>query len=420
MTVPATHDIAIWGIAALATAGVVVRPFKLPEATWAVAGAALLVVLGLLPSADALRAIGKGGEVYLFLTGMMLLSEIARRDGVFDWVAAIAVNAARGSPARLFALVYAIGIVVTTFLSNDATAVVLTPAVFAAAKTARAEPLPYLFICAFIANAASFVLPISNPANLVLYGNHVPPLAQWLGSFALPSLAAIGATYLALRWVEGKRLGSVCAARVDQPKLSPGGRTALGGIVLTAIVLTAVSAFDVPLGWPTLAMGVLTAATALVRERAAPWPVLKAISWPVLPLVAGLFVLVEAVDSTGVTAALAAALRSGAETSITATGAVAGGLLALGSNLINNLPAGLIASTAIAQAQPPRQVVDALLIGVDLGPNLSITGSLATILWLTAIRREGVDVGFVRFLKVGAVVMPPALMLAIGVRLALG
>jgi arsenical pump membrane protein len=95
-------------------------------------------------------------------------------------------------------------------------------------------------------------------------------------------------------------------------------------------------------------------------------------------------------------------------------------LLALGSNLINNLPAGLIASTAVAQAQPPKPVVDALLIGVDLGPNLSITGSLATILWLTAIRREGVEVGFVRFLKPGAIVMPPALVLAIGVRLALG
>jgi arsenical pump membrane protein len=86
------------------------------------------------------------------------------------------------------------------------------------------------------------------------------------------------------------------------------------------------------------------------------------------------------------------------------------------SNLMNNLPAGLIASTAIVQARLPQKVVDALLIGVDLGPNLSITGSLATILWLTAIRREGEEVGFVKFLKVGALVMPPALILAIGVR----
>ncbi len=419
MTTTPAH-VAIWVIAALATAGVIIRPFKLPEAVWAVGGAILLLVAGLLPFGDGIKAIGKGTDVYLFLTGMMLLSEIARREGVFDWVAARAVNAAHGSPGRLFALVYAIGIVVTTFLSNDAAAVVLTPAVAAAAKQAKAEPLPLLFICAFIANAASFVLPISNPANLVLYGDHVPPLGAWLGSFALPSLVAIGATYLVLWFVEGRRLGDTCEAEVDQPELSPGGRTALGGIVLTAIVLTTVSALDVPLGLPTLVMGMLTTGAALWRSRDAPWPLLKEISWAVLPLVAGLFVLVEAVNATGLAAYLAGLVKAGAASSVAWTGAVAGGGLAVVSNLMNNLPAGLIASTAITQAQPPKPVIDALLIGVDLGPNLSITGSLATILWLTAIRREGEAVGFWQFLKVGVVVMPPALMLAIGVRLAIG
>ena len=87
---------------------------------------------------------------------------------------------------------------------------------------------------------------------------------------------------------------------------------------------------------------------------------------------------------------------------------------------MNNLPAGLIASTALQQAEVPKIVTDGLLIGVDLGPNLSITGSLATILWLTAIRREGEDIGFWRFLKVGMVAMPPALAAALGARLLIG
>ncbi len=87
---------------------------------------------------------------------------------------------------------------------------------------------------------------------------------------------------------------------------------------------------------------------------------------------------------------------------------------------MNNLPAGLVASTAVAQAHPPRLMVDALLIGVDLGPNLSITGSLATILWLQAIRREGQDVSFGQFLKVGSVTMIPALAAALGTRLLIG
>ncbi len=412
-------NLAIWIIAALATAGVIARPFKLPEAVWAVAGAAVLLLVGLLPWRDGLEAVGKGFDVYLFLTGMMLLSETARREGVFDWVAAFAVNRARGSPRRLFLLIYGVGVLVTAFLSNDAAAVVLTPAVAAAARKAKVPALPYLFICAFIANAASFVLPISNPANLVLYGDHTPPLGRWLASFALPSTLSIVATYVMLRLVEGRRLPAQCKGGVAQPKLSAGGWTAVAGIVVTAIALLVVSALDQRLGLPTCVLGGLTTAAVLIRDRASPWPTLKGVSWAVLPLVAGLFVLVEAVNRTGLTTTLASALSEAAKASAIGAAAASGALLAFVSNLMNNLPAGLIASTAILSAHPPQKVVDALLIGVDLGPNLSITGSLATILWLTAIRREGETVGFWRFLKVGAIVMPPALVLAIGARLIL-
>ena len=118
------------------------------------------------------------------------------------WVA----DFCRAAPQRLFALVYAVGTVVTVLLSNDATAVVLTPAVYAATKAAGATPLPYLFACAFIANAASFVLPISNPANLVIFGSHMPHLAAWLAQFGLASVISIGVTYLALRITQRRAL----------------------------------------------------------------------------------------------------------------------------------------------------------------------------------------------------------------------
>jgi arsenical pump membrane protein len=126
---PVLANIAIWTVAGVAVAGVVARPFRFPEAVWAVAGAGLLVGAGLVPAARAGAAVARGTDVYLFLAGMMLLSEVARREGVFDWVASQAVRAARGSPRRLFALIYGVGVIVTTILSNDATAVVLTPAV---------------------------------------------------------------------------------------------------------------------------------------------------------------------------------------------------------------------------------------------------------------------------------------------------
>ncbi|MFM0642876.1 arsenic transporter [Paraburkholderia bryophila] len=409
-----------WGIAAAATTGVIVRPFKWPEAVWAVAGAGLLVSLHLLPVDLAIRAVNRGSDVYLFLIGMMLLSEVARREGLFDWVAVLAVNHAKGSPRRLFLLVYLVGVVITAFLSNDATAVVLTPAVFAAAKKARTPPLPLLFICAFVANAASFVLPISNPANLVLYGNHTPALGAWLTRFAVPSLLSIGLTYALLRWTQREALSGQCEADLESSKLSASGRVALAGIAVTAAVLLTVSAFDIPLGWPTATLGALTAMIVLIRERKSPLPMIFEISWSVLPLVAALFVLVEMLDHTGVIAALAALLQHAALHSELATAASAGGIIAIASNLMNNLPAGLIASSTVMQAHGSRLVTDALLIGVDLGPNLSITGSLATILWLNAIRREGEDVGFMTFLKVGAVVMLPTLALTLFTRIVVG
>jgi len=403
-----------WGIAAAATAGIIVRPFSWPEFIWAVAGAALLVLLGLLSPGDALAGIEKGTDVYLFLTGMMLLSELAREQGLFDWLAARAARLAKGSPARLFTLVFGVGTVVTAFLSNDATAVVLTPAVAAVVKAAEAkEPLPYLFICAFIANAASFVLPISNPANLVIYGSHMPPLLQWLPRYALPSLLSILATYAVLRLTQRKRLRQEVSSEIKVPELSGAGKMAALGIVGTACVLLASSAFDIQLGLPTFLAGVVTAILVLWRARCGPVSVLKNISWGVLPLVAGLFVLVEALEKTGVTNDLAGLLHGLVQRSATLAAWATAVVLAVGCNLVNNLPAGLVAGRVVEIAKVPEHVRAAVLIGVDLGPNLSVTGSLATILWLTALKREGQSVSAWQFLKLGALVMPPALLLAI-------
>jgi len=406
-----------WGIALAATAGVILRPFKWPEAIWAVAGALLLVVLGLLPVSIAWEAVGKGTDVYLFLIGMMLLSELGRREGLFEWIAAIAVNHAKGSPRRLFLLVYLVGVVVTTFLSNDAAAVVLTPAVFAAAKKADTNPMPLLYVCAFIANAASFVLPISNPANLVLYANHPPALGLWVARFAVPSILSIVATFAMLRWTQRGDLVGTCARDLPVEKLSAAGKVTLAGICLTAIALLIVSAFDMQLGLPTAILGILTAVVVMVKERQSPFALVRDISWSVLPLVAGLFVLVEMLVHTGVIARLSALLTMAVQHNPSGAAVVSGVAVAFGSNAINNLPAGLIASATALSAHSPERVVDALLIGVDLGPNLSITGSLATILWLSSIRREGMDVSFMQFLKVGVLVMVPALVLALGARL---
>ena len=410
-----------WGIAGLATAAVIARPFSWPEFIWAVAGAGLLVALGLLSPGEAWAGVARGTDVYLFLTGMMLLSELARQEGLFDWLAARAALLAKGSATRLFSLIFAVGTVVTVFLSNDATAVVLTPAVAAVVRTADAkEPLPYLLICAFIANAASFVLPISNPANLVIYGSHMPPLLQWLPRYGLPSLLSIAATYVVLRRTQRSRLDQALAAKIEVPSLALPGRLAALGIALTAAVLLVSSGFGIQLGLPTFLAGAATALLVLTCSRCGPVDVVKNISWGVLPLVAGLFVLVEALEKTGVTRALAGLMQQLVRQSATLAAWASGALLAVGCNLVNNLPAGLVAGRVVELAHVPDHVRSAVLIGVDLGPNLSVTGSLATILWLTALRREGHGVSAWTFLKLGALVMPPALLLAIAGAFAFG
>ncbi len=420
MLLPHVAHILLISIVVLSLGLMLVRPRNIPEVWWVGGGAVLLVALRLLPLRDAGRAVAEGSDVYLFLTGMMLLSELAQSHGVFDWVASQAVHHAKGSCVRLFGLVYAVGTLVTITLSNDATAVVLTPAVLAAAGKAKVEkPLPYLFACAMIANAASFVLPISNPANLVVFRQGMPPLGSWLAAFLLPSVASIAATYAVLRW----RFRSELAGDLEQGQppeaLTPGGRWVLAGLGLVIAVLLTASGLGRDLGLPTCVAAVAIAGVLSVRERRNPWPLVRGVSWSTLLLVAGLFVLVRAAENAGLLHWTQAALGWVARSLPQAAGVLlAGGVVAVANNLVNNLPLGLVASATLQSAHPGKLLGHAVLIAVDLGPNLSVTGSLATILWLLALRRGGQQVSAWDFLKAGALAMPAALVAALGVLLA--
>ncbi len=394
-----------------------VRPRGWPEVAWVGSGAVLLVVLRLVPLSLAGKAVAEGTDVYLFLIGMMLLSELARTHGVFDWVSAQAVRHARGSPVRLFTLVYGIGTLVTVFMSNDATAVVLTPAILAAAKKAKTEPRPHLFACALIANAASFVLPISNPANLVVFHQGLPPLGRWLASFALPSLASVLVTYLVLRLLFRKQLHGQVESSGGSDPLRPEGKLVLGGLALVIAVLLAASALHQDLGLPTCLAALAVTGFVSWRAKTNPLGLARHISWSTLALVAALFVLVDGVESTGALTVTVQALRWAAALPVAAGASLTAGAVGVANNLLNNLPLGLVAGAALHAAHPSALLTNTVLIGVDLGPNLSVTGSLATILWLLALRREDVHVSALDFLRVGAVAMPAALAAAVGAAL---
>jgi arsenical pump membrane protein len=268
-----------------------VRPRNVPEVYWIAGGVLLLLIFRLVPLQLAGRATVKALDVCLFLVGMMLLSELAREHGVFDWLSSVAVRSARGSRSRLFALVYAVGTIVTIFMSNDATAVVLTPAILTAVRKAKVEPLPYLFVCAFIANAASFLLPISNPANLVVFHNQMPPLGRWLLSYGVPSLLSIAATFITMRWLFRKELCAAIEVEVEAKPLRSEGLLVLGGLAVMVAVLLTASSLGKDLGLPTCLAALAITAVVSIKARSNPLGLAREISWATLALVAGLLSL---------------------------------------------------------------------------------------------------------------------------------
>ncbi len=409
-------------IVALSILLMLVRPRGIPEVWWIAGGSLLLIALRLVPLKLAGQAVAKGSDVYLFLIGMMLLSELAREQGVFDWVASVAVRGAKGSCSRLFLLVYSVGTLVTIFMSNDATAVVLTPAILTAVRKAKVSPLPYLFVCALIANAASFVLPISNPANLVVFHTGMPPLGRWLAGFGVPSLFSILTTFLVMRFLFRAELCKTIECEIEDTKLSGNGKLVLTGLALMIAVLLTASAMKKDLGLPTCLAALVITAVVSIKARSNPIHLAREISWATLLLVAGLFVMVDAVESQGALNLTQQWLAWASHLGQNLGAMVVGFAVGIANNIVNNLPLGLVAGGTIQAAHMKGLMANAVLIGVDLGPNLSITGSLATILWLLALRKDSgagpggdqLDVSFWKFLRVGAVTMPVALFAALG------
>jgi arsenical pump membrane protein len=414
MISPVPAHVLISLIVAISILLMLIRPRNTPEVYWIGGGVGLLLALRLITLRLAVKASAKALDVCFFLIGMMLLSELARAHGVFDWLSSIAVRRANGSCSRLFALVYVVGTIVTIFMSNDATAVVLTPAILTAVRKAKVEPLPYLFVCAFIANAASFLLPISNPANLVVFHDAMPPLGKWLVAFGIPSVVSIAITFLAMRWIFRKQLRGQIEHIVEAKLLNHNGKLVLGSVAAMVAVLLVASSMGKDLGLPTCLTALAITAVICVKERSNPLTLAREISWETLALVVGLFVMVDAVESIGAMRYTKEWLTWAQHLGMASGGLITGFAVGVANNLVNNLPLGLIAGSTVHAAHASGTIANAVLIGVDLGPNLSITGSLATILWLIALRKEKLDVSFRDFLKVGMIAMPVALFAALG------
>jgi arsenical pump membrane protein len=401
-------SLTVLAITVLVVAGMLARPWGSREWPWAFGGAIAVVAVGGEPVNAAWAAIAGGASVYAFLAGIAIIAEIARAGGVFDALAARARAAAGASRSRLFLLIFGAGALVTALLSNDTTALVLTPAVFAALEASGVDPLPYLYACAFVANAASFVLPFSNPANLVMYGGRLPVLDAWFGSFGLAAAAAVVGTFLLLRLTFRAKFRKPMVPSAEAPPLAP--RARFTGLVVAVCGLGMVMAAG--LGWnvgiAALLLSLGAAAAVAVADRAVLLSASRTLPWQIFPLVAGLFVVVDALDRAGILSFARDLLgRAAVLPALFGNGATALGTAAA-SGVFNNLPVAM----AVARGPVAPHVFHAAIVGVDIGPNLCATGSLSTLLWLIAVRREGLDISAGSFFRIGLRVGLPALLVA--------
>jgi arsenical pump membrane protein len=403
-------------IGLLTLAAIMTRPFRWSEARIAMAGAGALLLLGLIRPADAARTLLRDWNTFLFFLGMMGLSALAETAGLFDWLAAEAARFARQSAARLFLNVFLLGTLITMIFSNDATALILTPVVYVLVTRLRLPVLPYLFACTFIADSASFLLPISNPINVIIMSRFPLDLQTFLRLLFLPSLVVIainlGIFYLLYRsQLKGTFDIDHLPTAEKAVKHKAYFRYTLWVLALVAPSYVIASAFQFPLSVVAVAGGLLLLLGALFWKRTTLREAGKAISWPIFGFIAGMFVVVRAIEDTGLTLKLGKLLLhlSGG----TSFGAVMVGTFgsALGTNLINNVPMAVVMNSSLGSIQHAAPAirngfVAATMFGCDLGPNLTTVGSLATILWLLILRQRDVDVSGLDYFKVGVVVTP--------------
>lgn len=385
-----------------------VRPRGTREWTWACGGAAILIVAGAEPWHAALRAIGSQWNVLLFILGLMGISAAAEESGAFALVARFVLRYGAGSLRRLFVVLFFAGALLTALLSNDATAIVFTPVVYRAMRDCGIDAMPFLFGCIFVADTASFGLPFANPANVIVLPR--PDIAAYLQHLAVPQLAAIGINLVLFLFIFRRHLRGRYTQACDEEE-GPAPPTA-ARTLMTAC--TVVCGYVVALAWhlPLGPVACIGAVATTIAARAPVGRVARRVSWSTFALLAALFVLVDAIAHAGffswALGGLDGALARGRLQGI-ALAAVGAALLSV---LLNNLPVAVGASYATAHASWPH-IAYALLAGVDLGPNLTTTGSLATILWMVALRQRGVVVRPLEYLKLGLVVVPPMLAVTI-------
>ncbi|MGN9762344.1 arsenic transporter [Streptomyces sp. SD31] len=387
--------------------GAVLRPFGLPEAAVAVPAAGVAIATGVISPAHAWAEVERLGPVVGFLAAVLVLAHFCDVEGLFRACGAWMARWAAGSPGRLLTAVFALGSAITAVLSLDATVVLLTPVVLATAARAGVRAAPHVYACAHLSNTASLLLPVSNLTNLLAFEASGLSFTRFAALMTLPWLAAIGAEYLVFRrWFADELRAPVHAPDAGKAPELPLFALVTVGCTLAGFVVA--SAVGVEPAWVALAGALVLAGRAIVQRRASPLTVVRAASPAFLAFVLALGVVVRAVVDHGLADALRQVLPEGS--GLAALLGIAA-LAAVLANLINNLPAVLVLLPLTAPAGPGA--VLAVLLGVNIGPNLTYAGSLATLLWRRIAHRHGHEVAVGEFTRLGLLAVPAALVPAV-------
>ncbi|MBN6038054.1 arsenic transporter [Amycolatopsis sp. 195334CR] len=390
---------------ALVLAAAVVRPRGLPEAVVAVPAAVVLIAVGALPVEHAGEEVVRLAPVTGFLAAVLVLARLCADEGLFHACGVWLARAAAGRPKRLLGGVFGIASVVTAVLSLDATVVLLTPVVFATARRLGVPPKPHVHACAHLSNSASVLLPVSNLTNLLAFTASGLGFTRFAALMLAPWLVVIGVEYLVFRRFFAAEL-SGCGESAPEPVAVPW--FALITVALTLAGFAVASALGLDPAWAAAAGAAVLAVRALVRRRTTAGALVRAASLPFLAFVLALGVVVRSVVDNGLADGLRRLVPGGSGLLALLGIAVVAAVLA---NLINNLPAVLVLLPLTVAAGPGA--VLAVLLGVNIGPNLTYAGSLATLLWRRVVHDHDAEVNFREFTRLGLLTVPACLVLSV-------
>ncbi|MFC3896464.1 SLC13 family permease [Lentzea rhizosphaerae] len=385
----------------------VVRPWGWPEAVVAVPAAVLVVLAGALPFDHVVDESVRLGPVIGFLAAILVLAQLCDDDGLFHACGTWMARASGGRPRTLLGGVFVAASATTAVLSLDATVVLLTPVVFATAAQLGVRPKPHVYACTHLSNSASLLLPVSNLTNLLAFASSGLSFTRFAALMALPWVVAIALEYVVFRWFFRTDLDAPAhAPSVQQPRELPVFALATVGLTLAGFVVASATGIDP--AWAACAGAVAMAVRALVRKRTTVLKVVQAASLPFLAFVLGLGIVVRAVVDNGLDDLLRHVVPSGHGLLALLGVAVVAAVLA---NVINNLPAVLVLLPLVAPMGPG--LVLAVLLGVNLGPNLTYAGSLATLLWRRIVHDHDTEVNLPEFTKLGLLAVPATLIGAV-------